>query len=384
MQLRIISDIHTIPEKSWMELNQTNFPFTRYAFLSALEKSGAVCEKTGWQAHHIAIYEDEKLIAAMPSYLKVHSYGEYVFDFQWAEAYQRVGFEYYPKLISAIPFSPITGPRLLVHPDYSEESVIQFVQKDIKLLLSESSLSSWHILFPAKTQCELFSLHQISERRAVHFKWRNNQYQCFDDFLAKCNSRHRKNIRKERRKITDQGICLKQIEGEAISEDQWKHFYQFYQTTYLKRSGHGGYLSAEFFILLKQTMADQLMLVLAEKENEMIGAALYLKDKNTLYGRYWGSFSEDEFLHFEACYYQGIEYCIKHNINFFDPGVQGEHKLQRGFEPYFSYSNHWISHPEFRLAINQFLKEESPHVEAYFEYTRTRLPFKKDTLPEES
>lgn len=377
MQFEINSAINLIPKADWDDLNSDSFPFTSYAFLSALETSAAISAKTGWQAHHLMVKDNNKLIAVMPSYLKQHSYGEYVFDFQWAEAYQQVGLEYYPKLISAIPFSPVTGPRLLFHPDYNAPDIIEFITKETKKILSESVYSSWHALFLNKAQSDLFSSKQVSQRRAVHFKWRNKSYSSFDDFLDTCNSRHRKNIRKERRKVSEQGIQLRQVEGLEVNENEWQHFYHFYQATYLKRSGHGGYLSPDFFILLKQNMPEHLMLVLATKEDEMIGAALYLKDEHSLYGRYWGSFSEDEFLHFEACYYQGIEYCIKHGLCYFDPGVQGEHKLQRGFEPYYTYSNHWIIHSEFRLAVDQFLKDELSYVEDYFAYTLTRLPYKK-------
>ncbi|MFT6904941.1 MAG: putative N-acyltransferase [Oleiphilaceae bacterium] len=377
MQFEINHSISSIPEADWESLNTNDFPFIRHAFLSALESSRAVSEKTGWQAHHLIVKDKDKVIAVVPSYLKLHSYGEYVFDFQWAEAYQRTGIEYYPKLISAIPFSPVTGPRLLLHSDYNESEILDFISNELRTVLSESNYSSWHSLFLTKQQSDLFASKLLSQRRAVHFKWINKPYTSFEDFLDTCSSRHRKNMRKERRKVTEQGIQLRQIEGLDVTEKEWQHFYQFYQATYLKRSGHGGYLSADFFILLKQTMANQLMLVTATKDQEMIGAALYLKDDTSLYGRYWGSYSEDEFLHFEACYYQGIEYCIKHGLKYFDPGVQGEHKLQRGFEPYFTYSNHWIVHPEFRLAINQFLKDEPPYIEEYFSYTQTRLPYKK-------
>ncbi len=377
MQFEINHSINDILVSEWAALNTSDFPFTSYAFLNALETSGAISERTGWKAHHLVVRENNKVIAVLPSYIKQHSYGEYVFDFQWAEAYQRVGFDYYPKLISAIPFSPVSGPRLLIHPGYDEKDILDFIATNAKQTLSESNYSSWHSLFLKKGQSELFTQQQLSQRRAVHFKWNNKSYVTFDDFLNTCNSRHRKNIRKERRRVIEQGIQLKQIEGADITEKEWQNFYQFYQATYLKRSGHGGYLSADFFIRLKQNMANQLMLVTATKDDEMLGAALYLKDQNSLYGRYWGSYSGDEFLHFEACYYQGIEYCIRHGLRYFDPGVQGEHKLQRGFEPYYTYSNHWIVHPEFREAINQFLKDESPYIDDYFAYTQTLLPFRK-------
>mgnify|MGYP003636880158 CR=1 FL=1 len=377
MLFELNDSINSISKTDWDALNTSHFPFTTYAFLSALEASGAVSKRTGWQAKHLVVKDKDKLIAVIPSYLKQHSYGEYVFDFQWAEAYQSVGYNYYPKLVSAIPFSPVTGPRLLVHSDYNEVNVLDFITNETKKLLSESAYSSWHSLFLTKEKSDLFASKLLSQRRAVHFKWVNRSYASFDDFLDTCSSRHRKNMRKERRKVIEQGIQLRQIEGPDVTEKEWRHFYQFYQATYLKRSGHEGYLSADFFILLQQTMAKQLMLVTATKDQKMVGAALYLKDDKSLYGRYWGSYSEDEFLHFEACYYQGIEYCIRHGLKYFDPGVQGEHKLQRGFEPYFTYSNHWLVHPEFRLAINQFLKDEAPYIEDYFSYTQTRLPYKK-------
>ncbi|MFV1873392.1 MAG: GNAT family N-acetyltransferase [Oleiphilus sp.] len=377
MEFNIIRDICCLNEADWDGLSAKPYPFASFAFLSALEKSGAISERTGWLAHHLCVFDQGKLIAAMPSYLKLHSYGEYVFDFQWAEAYQRNGLDYYPKLVSAIPFSPVSGPRLLLHADYCQEKTFAFLQQKTKECLQNALYSSWHILFPVQAQASCFTNYDLGLRRAVHFKWQNNHYTSFDHFLEHCNSRHRKNIRKERRKVSDMGITLKQQEGEEVSDKDWQLFYQFYQATYLKRSGHGGYLSADFFILLRQNLAKHLMLVTASKEDEMIGAALYLKDENTLYGRYWGSYTEDDCLHFEACYYQGIDYCIQHRLQYFDPGVQGEHKLQRGFAPHFTLSNHWLAHSEFHAAVQHFLAEEAPHVEQYFAYTETRLPFKK-------
>ena len=378
MQFEINTSINSISEEQWNKLNTQNFPFTNYRFLVALENSGVASKKTGWEAQHLLVLDKGNIIAAMPSYLKQHSYGEYVFDFQWAEAYQHTGFDYYPKLVSAIPFSPVTGPRLLIHPDYNQTDIIAFIIEQTKNIISNAAYSSWHCLFLNKEQSDLFSAHELVQRRAVHFKWFNKGYSSFNDFLSTCNSRHRKNIRKERRKIEEQGIQLRQIEGSDISDNEWQHFYQFYQATYLKRSGHGGYLNPEFFIQLKCHLKEHIVLILATKNEHMLGAALYFKDEKSLYGRYWGSLSEDEFLHFEACYYQGIEYCIRHNLSSFDPGVQGEHKLQRGFEPYFTYSNHWLSHPEFHHAIKQFLIDESPFIEQYFSYTQSRLPFKKN------
>lgn len=378
MHLEINHDLNSILEEEWDALNSSNFPFTRYAFLSALERSGAVSKQRGWMAHHLLIRDQGELVAALPSYLKSHSYGEYVFDFQWAEAYEKAGFAYYPKLISAIPFSPVTGPRLLLKQDYDKNKIFAFISHEVKKLLSEQHYSSWHILFPEQHESECFTQQKLALRKAVHFKWHNHNYLTFEDFLERCNSRHRKNIRKERKAIFEEHIQFEIIEGAEISEAHWRAFYEFYQVTYLKRSGHRGYLNDHFFNLLKKNMANQLVLIVASKQDNLIGAALYFKDSNHLYGRYWGGIGSDDFLHFEACYYQGIEYCIRHNLEIFDPGVQGEHKLQRGFEPYFSYSNHWVEQKDFRQAIGHFLKEESPYIDDYFLYALTRLPFKQN------
>jgi predicted N-acyltransferase len=226
MQFEINHSISSIPEADWESLNTNDFPFIRHAFLSALESSRAVSEKTGWQAHHLIVKDKDKVIAVVPSYLKLHSYGEYVFDFQWAEAYQRTGIEYYPKLISAIPFSPVTGPRLLLHSDYNESEILDFISNELRTVLSESNYSSWHSLFLTKQQSDLFASKLLSQRRAVHFKWINKPYTSFEDFLDTCSSRHRKNMRKERRRVTEQGIQLRQIEGLDVTEKEWQHFYQ--------------------------------------------------------------------------------------------------------------------------------------------------------------
>jgi len=381
--VKFISSISKIAKTDWQTLCGTDFPFTRYEFLASLENSGAAVSSTGWRAHHTLVYDDNRLIAVMPGYLKDHSYGEFVFDFQWAEAYQRSGLPYYPKLISAIPFSPVTGPRLCVRDGCDVKNIAAVVLETIKQITQEKNLSSWHVLFPEKLEADIFTELGLLTRMAVHFQWfnknsfdANNSYASFNDFLETFSSRKRKNLRKEREKVAEQGITLQRVEGKNITTEMWERFYHFYQLTYAKRSGHGGYLSKDFFSALGNTMPENLMMVVAYKDNNIIAAALNLKDKTTLYGRYWGCYEEYDFLHFETCYYQGIEYCIDNNLQRFDPGVQGEHKIQRGFTPVYTYSNHWIADARFRDAIADFLMREQKHIALYKEQAESLLPFK--------
>lgn len=365
-----------IPPSEWNSVCNTEYPFIHHEFLSALEQTGAVSAESGWRPNHLLIYDNGQLVALMPGYLKDHSYGEFVFDFQWAEAYQRHGLHYYPKYISAIPFSPVSGPRLCIREGHDANDIADFALQAIKQFVADNSLSSWHLLFPDPSQSKLLSAHGAPTRRAVHFHWLNENYSSFDDFLAVFNSRKRKNLRKERHHVIDQGITLKRIEGRDIDDALWEKFYHFYQLTYLKHSGHGGYLDKTFFYLLGKNMASSLLMMIAQKDNEIIAAALNLKDSTTLYGRYWGCYAEYNFLHFETCYYQGIEYCIEHNLQRFDPGAQGEHKIQRGFKPIYTYSNHWIADTRFRDAITDFLAREEKNIARYKQQAEELLPFK--------
>jgi len=376
--IRLLSSIADIPAAEWNAVCATDYPFIKHEFLGALEQSGAVSAEQGWIPQHIAVYDNTQLIAVMPGYLKAHSYGEFVFDFAWAEAYERHRLHYYPKWISAIPFSPVTGSRLCVRAGCDARAVLERVLEFIKRRVAEQKLSSWHLLFPEHAIAEHVSAYGMPARKAVHFQWFNDNYKTFDDFLAECNSRKRKNIRKERERVREQGIVLEQVEGHDITNEQWQTFYRFYQMTYLKRSGHGGYLDLSFFKQLGKQMPDNLLLVLARNSNGIIAGALNLKDSTTLYGRYWGCDEEFSFLHFETCFYQGIDYCIAHQLQRFDPGAQGEHKIQRGFRPVYTYSNHWIADARFRAAIAQFIASEDKHIGNYKADAERYLPFRQD------
>jgi len=372
----------------WNAVTGTDYPFTRHEFLHALELSGATGQQSGWEALHVLVYDKNNLIAIMPTYLKQHSYGEYVFDHAWADAYLRHNLAYYPKLVSAIPFSPVSGQRICIVPSYDPALVYVAIEAFMIEYCQAHKLSSWHLLFPEKSTSDHlldFSLDkQLTQRTAVHFQWFNEGFNNFDDFLALFSSRKRKNLKKERKQVEQQGISLEVFEGKDIPEHIWERFYYFYQMTYAKRSGHGGYLCKSFFQQLAKSMPDSLVLVLAKfegdgdggEDGEYIAGALNLRDSNTLYGRYWGCLQEFKHLHFETCYYQGIDYCIKEGITRFDPGVQGEHKIQRGFRPVFTYSNHWIKEPTFRAAIKDFLSEEKQMIEDYQKDTTRHLPFK--------
>ncbi|WP_416396445.1 GNAT family N-acetyltransferase [Allohahella sp. A8] len=369
------SGIADIDKADWQAIVGPDYPFIQYAFLKALEDTGAVGEDSGWAAQHILVYRNERLVALAPSYLKTHSYGEYVFDWAWADAFHRYGREYYPKLVTAIPFTPVTGPRICVAAGEDETTILDEMVDTIRSAAMAQHFSSWHLLFPAKAISDEVGKNTM-QRCAVHFQWRNEGYASFEAFLAEFSSRKRKNLRKEREKVRAAEIEFEVLSGHDITEAIWDDYYLFYQITYARRSGHGGYLDREFFSALSNTMPETLVLVMAKRHGEYIAGALNFRGKDTLYGRYWGCKADFDFLHFETCYYQGIDYCIREGLQRFDPGVQGEHKLQRGFRPTYTYSNHIIAEPVFEAAIREFLGREKPQVEAYFQEACSYLPFK--------
>ncbi len=385
MQPRIFHSIHDFPSDDWNALWPHVYPFARHAFLAALEDSGSVngstTNDTGWQPLHLAIEHQGKLIAAMPLYLKFHSYGEYVFDWSWANAYQQAGLNYYPKLLNAIPFTPATGPRMAFSQTLSahEKTQAHSAMLDaVKKLAQDHHCSGYHSLFPSHESAKALQAQHFSQRLGYQFHWFNDGYRDFDDFLTRFASRKRKNIRKERSKVHASGLTLQMRDGNAVSENEWREFYALYHRTYLKRSGSAGYLGRDFFQRLANAMPEQVLLASAHDGEGMIAAAFYLRDEHTLYGRYWGAREDIDGLHFECCYYQGIDYAIAHKLTRFDPGAQGEHKIQRGFTPILTQSFHWLAHPEFQRAIDDFLKREAPTVKQYVRESRGYLPFKDE------
>lgn len=387
MKISIITSIEQCTAEAWNSLWRATcpdaYPFLRFEFLAALERSGCVGGQSehhgsGWQSQHLLVHNsNDELIAALPLYLKFHSYGEYVFDWGWAEAWQKAGLNYYPKLVNAIPFTPCAGPRLLLAEGTISENIWPNIDDFLQRYAAERRISGWHSLFLPQQDSAVLQTQNKVQRLGCQFQWINHNYKNFDDFLASMNSRKRKSIKKEREKVRNQGIHFKILQGLQITEGDWAHFHYFYQATYAKLSGHGGYLKAEFFHSLTQAMRDQVVLVAAySRDNEMIAAALYFKGDDALFGRYWGCLEEYDFLHFETCYYQGIEFAIAQSLQRFDAGAQGEHKIQRGFQPIYTYSNHWVAEAGFQPAVADFVKREAVEIKNYYQSALQYLPFK--------
>lgn len=378
LNIEYIASISAVDSVQWNSVVNSDYPFVQHQFLLALEQSGAVCADKGWQPTHGLIYHNDALIGVLPLYFKSHSYGEYVFDFEWANAYQRNQLQYYPKLLSAIPYTPATGPRLSLITDYDNAETVDAIYQLLIKFAQQHQLSGCHILFSQQQASNQLAKAGMAQRRAVHFQWHNRGYQNFDHYLSTFNARKRKNCRKERRCLEQQQLTVDHFSGDQIDDALWQQFALFYQATYAKRSGHGGYLPADFFSQLGRDMADSVVLMTARDNDDVVAAALYFKDQTTLYGRYWGCSETFDNLHFELCYYQGIDYCIKNKLQRFDPGVQGEHKIQRGFEPTYTYSNHWLEHQGFAEAVDNFLQQEDQHIEQYKLDCEQYLPFKAD------
>ncbi len=376
LTLETCSSIHDIPPQDWQRLSGQSNPFLRYEFLRALEDSGCTTAATGWAPSHLVFRRAGRIVGVAPAYLKSHSMGEYVFDWAWADAYQRHGLDYYPKLLIAIPFTPSTGPRLLLEPEVRGQLTPEQLHDLLGTLTERLGAHSWHLLFPNDADQRLLAYDPALHRIGCQFHWHNHGYRGFDDFLAALTSRKRKSIRKERRQVAEQGITFARFSGRDIPDNVLAAFHVFYQATYLKR-GQRAYLNRSFFEQLREQLPEHLHLIMAVRDGEMIAGALFLAGETTLYGRYWGCLDEYNHLHFETCYYQGIELALSLGLDHIDAGAQGEHKLVRGFEPVITHSWHGILHPAFRDAIGNFTREEADHVRAYFEDARSVLPFRQ-------
>lgn len=375
-QLGSLTDVAT---NQWDKAMDQQDPFFKRTFLAALEQTHCVGKHNGWQPYHLSVGDKDDPKGFLPLYLKDHSEGEFVFDWNWASASQSAGIPYYPKLVSSIPFTPVTGPRLF---SQSSDTTIELLH-GLKTAAEEHQASSWHLLFPDEATAQAIkaaSSHipgfELLERRDCHFIWNNKGYQTFDDFLATFNSRKRKNIKKERRKLIEQDVVFEHLEGEQIKPQHIEIFYAFYQQTYRVR-GRQPYLSNDFFYQLLTNNPDKSLLLIATQQSTPVGAALFLVGDQTLYGRWWGGDPSIDCLHFETCYYQGIEYAIRNGLQRFDPGIQGEHKLLRGFEPEQTRSLHWIRESRLADAISQWLSHERKHIDQYQNSAETFLPYKK-------
>ena len=368
--IEITDSVQQVSAQSWDDL-VGDMPLLSYAFLSALERSGSVGKGTGWQPYPVLVHDEGKLVGAMPLYVKSHSYGEYVFDWAWAEAFQRNGIDYYPKLVSAIPFTPITSQRLIANNAQVKTLMVDALTET----MHKHQLSSAHILFPDDDSSTALKHAGWLQRNGVQFRWQNENFIDFEDFLKTLSHDKRKKIHQERKKVVSSGVVCKRIKGADVTPEQWRFFYECYENTYLEHHSTP-YLTPAFFEEIGQTMPQNILLVLAYLDDVPIAAALNIYHQTTLYGRYWGGLRYVPNLHFELCYYQAQEFCIAEKIQYFEGGAQGEHKLARGFKPRSTCSFHKISQPDFAHAIEVFVTQESQGIAAYTSELEERAPFK--------
>ena len=363
MKIELVSNLINVDKDQWNRLNVTNHPFTSYEFLTSLELSHSVCQKTGWTPQHIVIKDNKNiLIGALPNYLKMHSYGEYIFDHSWANAFENAGGQYYPKLLSAIPFTPATGPRFLIRDDnVDKDKIFELLINTIENLVKNNNLSSAHINFLSEDISIKLNHKNWIERKGLQFHWHNKEYKTFNDFLEKLKSTKRKAVKKERQKIFNFDIKIERITGNDLTDEMWDSFYEFYLNTVDKKWG-GAYLTKNFFYLINQNMKDKVLLVIAKQHDKIVAAALNFIGNDTLYGRNWGSIVDIPFLHFELCYYQAIEFAIEQKIKKVEAGAQGYHKIQRGYIATSTYSCHYINNPSLTDAVKRFVKMEAKEI----------------------
>jgi len=378
LTVRIVEDLAQIPAAQWDACAGSDNPFVCHAFLQALEESGSATRETGWLPQHLLL-EDEtgKLLGAVPMYLKSHSYGEYIFDHGWASGYERAGGRYYPKLLAAVPFTPATGPRLLLHPEADQDAADYLIAAMLEVA-QRRKVSSLHVNFPPQAQWEKLGEHGFLQRLGRQFHWENNGYKSFDDFLEALNSRKRKQIRRERRDALEGGLEIETLNGPDLKPEHWDAFFRFYMSTSDRKWG-SAYLTREFFDLLHQRMADKIVLIMTKKAGRYVAGALNLVGSDTLFGRNWGCIGDFPFLHFEVCYYRAIDFAIARGLKRVEAGAQGQHKIQRGYLPSPTYSAHWIRDPGFQRAVADFCARERRTIESEMEELEEGLsPFKRE------
>ena len=380
LSVTITHSLAEVPAAEWDALGGGNYPFTRHAFLYGLELHDCL-EPFGWFPVYFLLRRERRLIAAVPCYIKSNSYGELVFDHAWVNAYHRAGLEYYPKLVTAIPYTPATGPRFLC----AAEPVLDGGQRRalratlaqvIEEFCREQKLSSWHILFADRGLLEELGDRDILLRSDVQFHWSNDDYPDFDAFLATLSSRKRKNLRRERARVAEQGLDIRMLPGGELDAADWRRVHALYAGIYERKYGTAT-LSAGFFEHLGRAMPEQSLVALTRDRGRIVAASLFFRSDTHLYGRVWGCDGYYDNLHFESCYSRGIDYCIAEGLRHFDPGAQGEHKLARGFLPTRTWSGHWIAHPRFRAAIGEFLREELSHIDDYRDSLLERSPYRR-------
>ena len=378
VEAHVLSEIAQVDAAAWDRCAGRDNPFVRHAFLAALEESGSSTAETGWHPRHIVLKsQGGAVLGAVPMYLKSHSYGEYVFDHGWADAFERAGGRYYPKLQASVPFTPVTGPRLLAPAGPEAEAVQTALLSTCVGLCDQADVSSLHVTFPTEVEFDLMGEAGLLQRTGIQFHWLNQGYESFDEFLAGLASRKRKQIRKERRAVAEAGLTITALTGGEIEEHHWDAFYAFYRATGSRKWGVP-YLTRAFFSLLGERMADAVVLVMVERAGKPVAGALNLAGSDTLYGRNWGAIEDHRFLHFEACYYRAIDYAIAHGLKRVEAGAQGPHKLARGYLPVPTYSAHWVANPSLRDAVAYYLTHETQEIDREIEFLVRHGPFRQN------
>lgn len=375
-ELKILDSLIDITPGNWDAMTEGN-PTLCHAYLQSMIDAGCTTAKSGWLPQFLTLWRDidgqQTLCGAVPLYVKSHSYGEYVFDWAWAEAYQRHGLAYYPKLLAAVPFTPCSGGRLLAKTSADKKILVDGLIN----LAGQSEVSSLHVLFPNAEDHQLLTNAGMMLRTSIQFHWQNAGYSGFDDFLATMSHDKRKKVKQERRKVSDADISFKRLVGADITSANWDFFVDCYNHTYQAHFSTP-YLNRKFFGLIGERMPDNILLVIAERDGQPIASALNLFSERTLYGRYWGGLAFHSGLHFETCYYQALEFCIERGIQVFEGGAQGEHKLARGFLPVKCHSAHWLKHPQFAKAVEDFLRRESGGIERHVNELSESSPFRSN------
>jgi len=370
----VLGSIEDVDPGAWNRLSRDGIPFLRHEFLAALETSGSVSTGTGWEPKHLVLREGDAVTGAMPLYLKTHSWGEFVFDHAWAEAFHRAGRHYYPKLVSCVPFTPVTGPRILTGAGVDRSRACRLLIGAAADLCRQIDASSLHVLFPAETELADLERAALMLRKDCQYHWRNRDYRSFVDFLSGFRSARRKKLLRERRRVTEAGIRYRVVTGDSLDDDLLDAVYRMHAQTFARR-GQAPYLNRRCFGRLRDSLGRIMVVVLAERDAVPVACAISFRGSDSLFGRYWGAVEDLHSLHFETCFYQGIEYCIGEGLERFEPGAQGEHKLRRGFDPVVTWSAHWIADPAFAAAIGDYLRREGEWVDRYVVDARDQLPF---------
>lgn len=378
MRCKIITSIEAISKTEWQQLITDANPFLRYEFLLALEQHEAVGERFGWLVNHVICVDDAgSLLGFVPLYTKYNSYGELVFDWNWADAYHRAGLPYYPKLVSALPYTPVTSPRFLVAKNADTNMVRRELNACVKEFAAAHNVSSLHWLFPDLADFKFLQAEGFLTRMDCQFHWYNHDYVSFEHFLSGFTAKKRKNVKRERRLVADNNFEFETLRGDEIDNARWQLLYPFYRDTFLKKGGTPT-LSLGFFQQVSRDMGEQLLVFAAKKHGEYAAAAICFKSDSTLYGRHWGCREHFDHLHFELCFYRGIEYAIEHKLHRFEPGAQGEHKISRGFVPTPVHSAHWIAHPPFEAAISRFLQHEKSLMAQHIQSLTEQTPYRDE------